>query len=296
MSKLVALIVKGEFHWGFSVRLPLATMSECYPVPPPTTLIGALARGLAEVGVLNKTEVCTLQERSSKRGAQALYSTVARIVNAVKVASFRYEKPEDSAPTPYSDPLRLLRVIYMRKEHAGRMERWFGFAKSGRVYAPAVKFEILYILDLDTLSEKCEVPVTIHDLVKACFSVPYIGCKESIVTIQQVKYTESVRTLRISGEFASPINTNFYVPLNAVKENTIIGDYVLLDMPYPRVDWYQIRPRDVVAVVSKSVKRFVVPCRQHGFIEPASIRFIPESGAVIYECTVDKETRQIVWC
>ncbi len=303
MSRLVAVLVRGEFHWGFSIRFPLATMSESFPVPPPTTLVGALARGLAEVGILSNTEMYALQVSSRKKREVALYSTAVRVVNAVKVVTFRYTRPSDkehsfhSMPVPYADPLRLLRTPYMREKYRSEKHKqeWFGFAKSGRVYAPSLNFEVLYIIDTNEFLRTCNKALSEKDLVKACYAMPCIGSKESIVAIHEVLYSENVRMTVYSNNTKERLKTQFYIPADAVCLNTIEGDHVIVDLPYPIRDWYMIGSKDTILTVNSALRKFVVPIRQGLFIEQTTISFVPQKGAKLYEATIGNITIKIVW-
>ncbi len=288
MSKLVALLLYGEFHWGFSVRFPLASMSESFPEPPPTTLVGALARGLAEAGLLSRTELYL----PGKSKELAVYSNAASIINSVKVATFCYEISNKSMPVPYADPLRLLRTLFIKENNRARREMWFGFAKSGRTYAPATKFKLLYILDIDKLSEICGSKVSTRDLVRACFSIPCIGSKEGIVSIYRVECSSNVRTY---SSHAETVRTQFYVPIDAVSIDTVRGDYVIVSLPYPVLEWYQVRASNINVVVASSLRDFLVPCRQGVFIEPTYVEFYPSKESTVYKCVMDSEHVTIAW-
>ena len=130
----IALKVEGEFHWGFSVRLAGASAAaRSYLVPPPTTLLGALARNLFT------TEALMIKGRVT--------SSTINLLRAVKVATFKYLEGKEffSLPVPFIDIIRTSRIPYLRTTHRREKERWFGVSGFGRIYAPSSKFNVLYI-------------------------------------------------------------------------------------------------------------------------------------------------------
>jgi len=53
MKMILGLTVKAEYHWGYWIRTPFSSkLQATLPLPPPTTLLGALASYLAREGLL----------------------------------------------------------------------------------------------------------------------------------------------------------------------------------------------------------------------------------------------------
>ena len=213
------LIVDGEFHWGFSVRAPYTSAgSQSYPLPPPTTLVGALARAYAKL--LSKGEVTIIN--------QDLYSTTIELLDYVVWASIKLYR--NNYMMPYSDMIRLLRVQYVREPYRIEPTKWFGVSAFGKVYGNT-KFRIVYIL-LEDLIEKLGRDI----IVRMGLGIVSLGSKESIVSISNVKLVDPVKVKLSSFE------TPYYVPRTVVDEfDEVTAKVVSMPKYPPRKSYYLLR-------------------------------------------------------
>lgn len=272
-TEYIALRVEGEFHWGFSVRYsgPSAA-AQSYPVPPPTTLLGALARGLAN------------SEAIWRNGS--LWSSTIILLDYAKAVTFRYMKCSShivALPAPYTDLIRLFRAPYIRKDHRRPEERdrWFGVAGFGKIYAPITAFEIVYIFDKGVLKSFPE-----EKLLHAALSITNLGSKESLVSIQRAE-------LGIAQETRSEyVITEFYFPyLNTVS---IKGRYKIVNLIELRPDCYKYvgvrRPLELN-------RSFVVPITEEcGGFEPTRVEVLGELDKyVIYHVRFRDREYYILW-
>ncbi len=284
--KLIALLVRGHFHWGFSIRYPgTSAAAESYIVPPPTTLVGALARGLAEVGILPRTEVYY--------NGNNIVSTSEILTPCIKVSTFRYDNNSISLPLPYMDPVKLIRAPYQRESED---KSPIGFCGFGKVYSPSVSFEILYIIDIELLRSLARlVTLDINHVVLGAYSITMLGSKESLVSIDSVEVTDSVEVI-----YKPPIKEielSFYCPAGIVEIEEFYRSYITIQpLPIPSKNWYTIYGKRTHTIPIKT-KVFLIPVRRGSFLEPvrveAKVRCTEKT--VLYECRFLDKTIHIPW-
>jgi CRISPR-associated protein Cas5a/b/c len=146
------LIVRGRLHWGFSVKYPLQSAAQ-FPllIPPPTTLVGALAYGCNE-GV----------ETSEDR-----VSAAARLLNNVRWAAFGFDETLRGlrlSLLAVADMSRNIAAPYVRKAE----QALFAVQAMGRVYAAGMRIKIAYLGE------------GLSKLVKCGWQITRIGSKESL--------------------------------------------------------------------------------------------------------------------
>ena len=188
-----ALLVKGVFHWGFSVRIVTESAgAQQYLLPPPSTLTGALSYGLS----ISKA----LSECITKKGKKVkLFSRVVKLADAIKWATFAFSDEASidghAAAIGYSDFIRSFRLIYQRgaRHSWEQQDMWYGVSAHGKVYACGTGFKTVYIVDEQKLKE---LGFRDEDLLIAAFSIVRIGAREGLVSILDVNLSNRIEIVR----------------------------------------------------------------------------------------------------
>ena len=166
MKEVKALVIKGLHHWGFSIRVPLQSAAgKSYPVPPPSTIIGALAKPYCVNNIgysVNRDTSCTIDFIKHKI-----------LTGEVKWITYGLIK---GAAVPYSDISRELRSPYKQSSKRSISDA-FGVAAFGKTYSPSSEFIIIIILGDSAVDS---------DWVKLSWQITSIGSKESLITITNV--------------------------------------------------------------------------------------------------------------
>lgn len=200
------LTVHLEFAWGYSVRLPTyGKRQSSFPLPPPSTLLGALAYPLM------------LDSGEYYLEAQNLVGSAQKLKPLVLTASACLSKDSRAALT--EDVNRYLIGQFQRKERRTEPSYRFGAVPVGKVYAPSQEMILAYALD----GGKCS-SILGKDwsgkLVSSSYSIVRIGSKEGLVS---VKLAQLQSATEING---GRIKTSFYMPQSAVVDPlTVTGDY-----------------------------------------------------------------------
>lgn len=246
---MMALLVKGVFHWGFSVRLITeSAAAQWYPVPPPSTLIGALAYGVSLAKGLPECEIRGVEHGSaSSRGGkkrqepgEVILSGAARLLNVVRWATFAFSDELSvggrSAAVGCSDFIRAFRLIYRRKERHEWEDKdmWFGIGAHGKVYACGTGFKALYIIDEVQAERK---GLSAEDLCKAAFSIVRFGAKEGLVSVRDVELTDSIEVLKPNE--VDELSVEYYFPRELAEA---YSGAEIVALPKLRVDLMEFRP------------------------------------------------------
>jgi CRISPR-associated protein Cas5a/b/c len=172
LNPLFFLKVPCVLHWGW--RLNLTLFSKSRPpllVPPPTTLIGALAYPLSRA--LNLPEA--LQE----------YSGAERLRDVLKYVGLRIDAPLVS----YFD-LSKISFFYRRegRSDAVAVGKTYALSKRKRQDFPAIT--VCYVIDEERASRKFGKKIR-EKLVEAALGMTRIGSRESLVAPLNVSYGEA---------------------------------------------------------------------------------------------------------
>ena len=182
-----------KFHWGFSVVKPTAAKAKsAFYLPPPTTLIGALSyykfRGIDtdNVGKLGGSPAYRLK---GVKATAKLLSYGTYIEDVVRNIVSYFQRPERRLDPNYK----------------------FNVVPTGKVYSPGGIMVVVYVTD--SLSAKA--------LEKMSWGIIRIGCKECLVSVEDVEIGEAKR---VSGA----VNTSYYFP-DTVKiiEGDEFAEYVM---------------------------------------------------------------------
>ncbi|MEM1853226.1 MAG: type I-A CRISPR-associated protein Cas5a [Thermofilaceae archaeon] len=200
---LTAVRVTVEFHWGYSVKRPFFSASQpALAVPPPTALIGALARAAASIEGWPEAVVESGQPTGSQRGSTVhrLYSGAVRVLDRVLWASLALTDERFVSPmigiVETRDIIRALIAPYQRRDNIyPGSALLFGVQPHGRVYAPSMRAHVLY------LAKGSEAAAW-------AYAIQSIGSKESIVSVVDVEVGEA--RMREGG---GSVETRYYFPV-----------------------------------------------------------------------------------
>lgn len=182
-SKKYVALAKVRAPTGISIYYPLTTTSAPnYPLPPPTTLVGALAYPYLRTKIFVE-----LVEDSEN-----VYSPAILILDKVIYATAGAE-----GWTVSKDAERVYQLIYQRKDRWKSLEYAYSVGVRGSVYYLHDKLYLLYIL-------------TDKELTNYIYGITRIGRKESLVSIEDVIVEELEKTIKAVG--SGTFETYFYLP------------------------------------------------------------------------------------
>ena len=183
------LAIRGRLHWGFSVREPFqSALQPPVPLPPPATLIGALARA---VGGADSQRYAGLEKR-------------------IKWAAFGFDEEIPGLPLASLaavDINRHLKAPYTRKDRRGLPEYKFAAVPTGKVYAPAFRAVLFYF------------GREASQLRDAAWGVFRLGSKESLFEVAEVE------ACKASSGGEGEVQTSAYVPKD--RAAPVVPDYVM---------------------------------------------------------------------
>jgi len=193
---MLALKIKAEYHWGFWIRSPgTSKYQSTTPIPPPTTLIGAIAFPLIKRGVLKlngrqiKGEVIKLKEGS--------ISSPAAVLEKYVVCASAYF---DNVAVVWEDLSRYNTILFQETTKSkedeilagGRrylMKYRTGGLPVGKVFYPSGVLTIAFLID-KSMGKIVDGNLE-NELEKTAWEMTRIGSKESIVSITDVKLFEA---------------------------------------------------------------------------------------------------------
>ncbi|MCX8186883.1 MAG: type I-A CRISPR-associated protein Cas5a [Sulfolobales archaeon] len=158
------IIAKAKVFWGYSIKQPTQTAAQDpIPLPPPTTVLGALASPYAKY--LKLPEVVKVNNRNYSTAVKLLLDDVVRYSTSGLM---------DSTAVKYSDISKNIMLIYQR--HKGK-EYYFAVQAMGKVYTPTMRESLLlaFIVNKDT-----------ELMSKLCWGITAIGNKEGLISVYDV--------------------------------------------------------------------------------------------------------------
>ena len=202
MTSFELLSAKFTFAWGFSVKTPHVSAAEfSVLLPPPSTLIGAIAYGLARQLNWSECEV--------SKGAIA--STAKRVAEFVKSAHFGLERAlNGGSPMNWVDITRVNALPFLQPKYRTPNQRatWFGIHGFGKVIMPNAKGHAMFVIDSELAREK--LGEKWHTLVeRSVFSMISIGSKEGFIAVDEV-------TMKKAKILNGRVKTAYYFPTNAI--------------------------------------------------------------------------------
>lgn len=197
-SEKYSVLVKVRASTGISVYYPLATTTApSYPLPPPTTLAGALA--YSYLRTVRSTE---LVEEASE-----VYSPTVLVLDEI---AYTAAGAEGWALT--RDTERVYQLIYQKKPRWSSLELAYTVGSRGTAYYLNDKLYILYIL-------------TNKKLVEYAYGITRIGRKENLVSVEDIAVEELSRTVKSVG--SGTFESYFYLP----EEIAICTNHEIISLP-----------------------------------------------------------------
>jgi len=266
------LLVEGEIHWGYSIRaVSESAAAHPYTVPPPSTLMGALAFGIAQLH-LRKPE-CLYEDGK-------LYSFTVKVFDHTLWATMSLGG--SSLVTPSSDMIKMFSLIYQRGERH-KLEywekgMWFGVRGHGKMYNPNGNFKILYVIN-DRLIDEIGSE---QNLIKAAYQISRLGSKESIVNINSALLSTKLEVMRDK----RPLRTSFYFPTELAED---VADAVIVTLPKTLKSSFIISPREALSLSLH--ENYYLPALQLGYLRPreAIVRKLSKNGVAFRASFEDRE-------
>ena len=255
------LHVKATAPWGWSIKAPGQSAAQTpIPVPPPSTLLGALAypyftfKGWPELIFENG----------------AYYSPAYKLLEQVSYAAFGIST---SVATVHQDLTKNVIAPYLRQPHRKISSNWFGAQAMGKTINPNGKIEIAYVL---------RPGADEAGLLKAAWSITRLGSKEGIIAVEDASVQEVV-----PAEMRLAI-TAFYAPYSCVEVIEPGGEIIeFWDYRDPRAYIYgnterrrgRGAKREEERIPSSTMK-FVVPMEKGPYGGKMSVR-VKEEGVIL---------------
>jgi CRISPR-associated Cas5-like protein len=211
MSSLMLARARLSLHWGFWTRLPLVTArQDTLLIPPPSTLLGAFASGLASV----LRDICgnpygelkvTMEE-----GVNIIEIPLLRELVKGRVVREVFFKVVEGFGVKNVDLSRVFQAPYVNLENIKRdWRRWsYAVRTTGKVYAPLMNCEIAYLIEkraLLNLAEKLCPGIDGTELVLASLlSISRLGSVEGIVTAERVELIPDVECKKLEESPSTP--------------------------------------------------------------------------------------------
>jgi len=202
---MISLRIELVFAWGYSIKAKkVAKAQYAHSLPPPTTLIGAISKGLAKAS--GRGEI--LLTDGKLMSPAATYATIFKYASA-------FLQPELDSKRGigkyWEDPLRYQILQFQKSGRRADPTYRFGLLPTGKVYCPSAKMVVGYLVD-EASAEHLLGADWDKRLTSAAYSITHIGAKESITTVEDVELTEA--DIIKDREF----ETRFYIPAKAVED------------------------------------------------------------------------------
>lgn len=222
---MLGIRIEGEYHWGYWVRIPgTSKQQSALPLPPPTSLIGALAFPLARRGLLAESvgqgKIVGETIFPVFNGKCAPLSTASSFADAFLGASMFL----NGKAIMWEDINKYTTVHFQtttkdkpeEKAAGGRryLEKYrTGAISSGKVLYPKGKATVFFIFDEETLS-KYILPPWDRNLEETLWSISRIGSKESIFSVNKAELVE------VKKKSEDVVKTKLYFPAEAGEVRT----------------------------------------------------------------------------
>ncbi len=230
MSIYVSILL--EAQWGWSVRVPGASVGgSSLPLPPPSTLVGALANPIARL--LRWGEV-TVE-------GKAVYSSTLKLARHLEAAGARVVR---GVAVLFNDPLKVTNIPYLRPSNRFNRDLWFSLQAMGAYSAPSVELEAVLVFNDSVLKEG----VNEEKIEAAAWSISRLGCKEGIVHVKNVVIGEA---LEVTGG-----STPYYAPIQSL-ENPDEGEVIKAWDPRDPSSYGKLgrkKPKELTLVIPKGAR------------------------------------------
>lgn len=217
---MISLTVKARYHWGFWVRMPtMSKFQATLPIPPPTTIIGALAYPLIRNGVLSVDGVRLEGELlfDPEAGVMSPAGLLEKYVHAAARFDPIAVRGGMALGYVWDDINKYVTLLFQEftrlteeEKHVGGrrylMRYRTGALPTGKVYYPS---GISIVILVDEAMRSIVDGDLEKELVKAAWQMVRVGSKESIVSVEDV----TVSKARPLGN--RRVKTSYYFPVRA---------------------------------------------------------------------------------
>ncbi|MDW8082664.1 MAG: hypothetical protein RMI56_02580 [Sulfolobales archaeon] len=274
-SRIRAIFSRVVLHWGFIVRILEASASQlALPIPPPTTVVGALSYSLFKaLGLGDLTKPST--ERKSSGMTFSTHFDCA-LEATITAAAGITPSEEPTGICVHQEPSRLSAAPYKTggswedalKSSFGSREFYAKFLAEaspvqavGAAYGPGTPVDLLWVFDVEQLvkclksSMRLDLEVSVVDNVGkiAAYGAVRLGSKEGIQSVETAIYAreDAIRVLH-PGEIAI---THLYTPTDCVEPIEGVSRISMWDLSYKSREYYLPEPASNSLVISISPER-----------------------------------------
>jgi len=215
-----ALRILGSYHWGYWIRMPFTSKFQfSLPIPPPTTLMGALAKPIFTNFILTGETI--YDDRLGSLLSPVYLIEKEGLLKACSIylldQAFYWEDINIYILLHFQE---LTKSTKEEKEAGGRrylLKYRKGAIPTGKVFYPDGRFIAVYLID-ENVGERILGKDWEIRLIKASYEINRIGSKESIVSIHDVEIINAniiedrkVRTkFYFRADLAEDIRGSFY--------------------------------------------------------------------------------------
>jgi len=254
LTKGRVLVAIYRVHWGLSSRAPWGSIVQpSYLLPPPTTVVGALARSAYSLGVLRGGEFVRLGPVVS--GAFKLMDKfrIRWVTSAWLSPVTRVGIPIAYFAAPYRAIYDTVDTVLEKRQPPRQL---FSFLEVGYVVAPQSLLAIAMVVEAD--DEEC------RNLLDVAMHVSRIGSKESFVDPLYVALYETEEVTHRG----NVIRTG-WLTLRECFNGEIEGSYTIEKTPMPLTKdewlcWYSVNP--CIRISKLDIVREAVHPRYPGWV------------------------------
>ncbi|MEX2725508.1 MAG: type I-A CRISPR-associated protein Cas5a [Candidatus Freyarchaeota archaeon] len=216
---MLGLKVKAEYHWGFWIRSPgTSKYQSTTPLPPPTTLIGALAYPLVKKGVLKlngqqiRGEIIKLEKKNILSPAVILEKYVICASAYLDNIAIIWEDLSKYNTILFHETTQSEEDEILAGGRRYTMKYRSGALPVGKVFYPGGVLTVAFLID-KSMGEVVKGNFK-NELVKAAWEMTRIGSRESIISVTDVRLYEA-KPLK-----EKKVKTKYYFPaiLGSVSE------------------------------------------------------------------------------
>ncbi len=213
MSDLVFLYAKLQLHWGFIVRQAGASAAQlAYPLPPPTTVIGAFANPLGRL--LDMPDAMPYEPGRKRKRSTALPVTnrfMECMLKAVKTAGAGLDPEASTGVVVFEEPSRITGTPYkgggsydkaVKKPIYLSVQELLPVQAVGSASAPGVRLIIGALLDVDALSTCIGKKIDYDLLEMAVWGAHRLGSREGLASVVDAWVSVDLENIE-SGSFMS---------------------------------------------------------------------------------------------
>ena len=193
MIKPVFLYTKLKLHWGFIVRqIGASATQSSYPLPPPTTIVGAYTNALARIfGIPDAIDDKRRKQVINKAMECSLRATIAAGAGLIGEGPgvVVYDEPSRITGPPYKGGGSYEKAV--KKPIYESVTELLPVQAVGQASSPNATIVTAWLMELAPLENCLESTVSKKDLVTAAHSIYRIGSKEGLASVIDARvYTE----------------------------------------------------------------------------------------------------------